>query len=65
MAIPGISCHSFLAPIRITKEDKMPIRQNFKALKEAPAKAIQISVIALLIAITALFVSMGKRVSNG
>lgn len=43
----------------------MPIRQNIKTFKEAPAKAMQVAVIALLIAITALFVSMGKRVSNG
>jgi len=39
----------------------MQIRGQVKALKEAPVKAIQIAVIALFVAIAALFVSMGKK----
>lgn len=61
MATPGISRHPFLAPIGFMKEERMPIRENIKALKEAPAKAIQIAVVALLIAIAALMVSLGKK----
>lgn len=43
------------------KEERMPIKGQIKALKEAPARAIQIAVVALLIAIAALMVSLGKK----
>lgn len=43
----------------------MPLMGNIKRLKEAPAQATKIAMIALLIAITALFVSLGKRKLNG
>lgn len=39
----------------------MPIRGSVKQFKEAPVKAIQIAVIALLVAVTALFISIGKK----
>jgi hypothetical protein len=43
----------------------MKIRDNIKKAKEAPAQAIKIAMIALFVAITALIVSLGKRVGNG
>lgn len=42
----------------------MPLRKSIKDLKEAPAQATKIAIVALLIAVTALIVSVGKRANN-
>jgi hypothetical protein len=42
----------------------MPIRGSIKRIKEAPIRSTKIAIIALLIAITALIVSLGKKVNN-
>ena len=43
----------------------MPIRGSIKRMKEGPAQTAKIAMIALFIAITALIVSLGKRISHG
>jgi hypothetical protein len=43
----------------------MPIRKSIKDLKEAPAQAIKIAIIALSVAILALFVSLTRGTANG
>jgi hypothetical protein len=42
----------------------MPIRENIKRLKEAPAQAIKLGIIAICISLLALFVALGKGVPN-
>jgi hypothetical protein len=51
------------APILFRKKKTMAIRGTLKALKETPVQAFKISIVALLVAITALVVSLGKRFS--
>lgn len=55
-ATPVLSRHSFPWEPIFRKKIAM-----LKELKEAPKKAMQLSLIALGIAILALFVSLGKR----
>lgn len=61
MTAPGFPANHSALPFLHKKGKEMKVRQSIRDLKEAPEKAIKIAILALGVAILALFISIGRR----